>query len=82
MDMKILITITIIIDYDSDHKGQGFLIKKDEHGQKSPGRDKSLQPTFFLHSFDCNLVMGGEHFLKVLKVIFFKLLMPKLVNPF
>ena len=55
MDMKILITMTIIIDYDSDHKGQGFLIKKDEHGQKSPGRDKSLQPTFFLHSFDGNL---------------------------
>ena len=68
MDMKILITMTIIIDYDSDHKGQGFLIKKDEHGQKSPGRDKSLQPTFFLHSFDCNLVMGGENLLTLLKV--------------
>ena len=43
----------------------------DDSDQKSPGRDKSLQPTFFLHSFDCNLVMGGEHFLKVLKVNFF-----------
>ena len=26
--------------------------------QKAPGGDKSLQPTFFLHSFDCNLMVG------------------------
>ena len=27
--------------------------------QKAPGGDKSLQPTLFLHSFDCNLMVGG-----------------------
>ena len=60
--MEMRITMTMVVTLIKKDENEDF--DYDDSDQKSPGRDKSLQPTFFLHSFDCNLVMGGENLFK------------------